>query len=62
MVLYKRVGIELMKAKISICLIVVGLLDLREHSQSDVMSAEMRGVFGDVRLSNFPQIKEEESQ
>ena len=62
MVLYKRVGMELKKTKMSFCLIVVGLLDLRAHSQSDVMSAEMGGMFGDVRLSNFPQIKEEESQ
>ena len=37
-------------------LIVVGLLDLRTRGQSDVMSAETRGV------SHFLQWGEEESQ
>ena len=43
-------------------LIVVGLSDLHICGQSDVMSAERRGVFGDLRLSHFLQSGEEESQ
>ena len=41
---------------------MVGLLDLRARGQSDVTSAERRGVFGDLRLSRFLQSGEEESQ
>ena len=49
------------KWKNVLCLIVVGLLDLRTRSQSDVMSVERRGMFGDLPLSRFLQ-SEEESQ
>ena len=45
-----------------LCLIVVGLLDLHTRGQSDVTSAERRGVFVDLRLSRFLQSGEEESQ
>ena len=45
-----------------LCLIVVGLLDLRVCGQSDVMGAERRGVFGDLQVSRFLQSGEEESQ
>ena len=41
---------------------MVGLLDFHAYSQSDVTSAERRGVFGDLRLSRFFQSREEESQ
>ena len=41
---------------------MVGLLDLRVLDQSDVTSAEMRGVIGDLRPSRFLQSEEEESQ
>ena len=41
---------------------MLGLLDLRARGQSDVTSAERRGVFGDLRLSRFLQSGEEESQ
>ena len=41
---------------------MVGLLDLRARGQSDVTSAERRGMFGDLRLSYFFQSGEEESQ
>ena len=47
---------ELKKVKNVLCLIVVGLLDLR------VMSAERRGMFGELRLSRCLQSGEEESQ
>ena len=43
-----------------LCLIVVGLLDLRAFGQSDVTSAERRGVFDDLWLSRFLQSGEEE--
>ena len=38
------------------------MLDLHAHSLSDVMSAERRGVFGDLWLSRFLQSGEDESQ
>ena len=41
---------------------MVGLLDLRVRSQSDVMGAERRGVFGDLLVSRFLQSGEEKSQ
>ena len=41
---------------------MVGLLDLLVRGQSDVTSAEMKRVFGDLRLSRFLQSGEEESQ
>ena len=41
---------------------MVGLLDLRACGQSDITSAEKRGVFGDLWLSCFFQSGEEESQ
>ena len=41
---------------------MVGLLDLRTRGQSDVTSAERRGVFGDLRLSRFLQSGKEKSQ
>ena len=41
---------------------MVGLLDLRVRSQSDVMGAERRGVFGDLRDSRFLQSGKEEGQ
>ena len=41
---------------------MVGFLDLHARGQSDVTSAERRGVFGDLRLSRFLQSGEEESQ
>ena len=41
---------------------MVGLLELCARGQSDVMSAERRGVFGDLRISHFLQSGEEESQ
>ena len=41
---------------------MVGLWDLRARGQSDVMSAERRGVFGDLRVSRFLQSGEGESQ
>ena len=39
---------ELKSRKNVLCLTVVGLLDLRAHGQSDVMSAERRRVFGGI--------------
>ena len=57
--MYKRVDMELKKVKNVLCLIVVGLLDLRAHGQSDVSSAERRGVFGDLQVSRFLQGEEE---
>ena len=51
--LYKCVDMELKKVKNVLCLIVLGLLDLRACDQSDVTSAKRRGVFGDLRLSLF---------
>ena len=41
---------------------MVGLLDARACSQSDVASVEKRGVFGDLQLSCFLQSREEKSQ
>ena len=41
---------------------MVGLLDLRARGQSDVLSAERGGAFGDLRLSRFLQSGEEECQ
>ena len=41
---------------------MVGLLDLRARSPSDVTSAERRGVFSDLCLSRSLQSGEEESQ
>ena len=41
---------------------MVGLLDLYACGQSDVMSAERRGVFGDLQLSRCLQSGEEENQ
>ena len=38
------------------------MLDLYACGQSDVMSAERRGVFGDLWVSRFLQNREEESQ
>ena len=49
--LYKRVDMELKKVENVLCLIVVGLFDLRTRGPSDVTSAERRGVFSDLRLS-----------
>ena len=46
---------ELKSRKNVLCLIVVGLLDLCVHSQSDVMGAERRGVFSDLQVSRFLQ-------
>ena len=43
------------KLKNILCLIMVGLLDLRVRRQSDVMGAEMRGVFNDLRVNRFLQ-------
>ena len=43
-------------------LVAVRLLDLRVRSQSDVTSAERRGVFGDLRVSRSLQSGEEEGQ
>ena len=40
---------------------MVGLLELRARCQSDVKSAERRGVFGDLRVSRFLHCGEEES-
>ena len=58
-----RVDMELKKVKKNVlCLIVIGLLDLRARGKSDVTSAERGGVFGDLRLSRFLQSGEEESQ
>ena len=53
---------ELKNRKNVLCLIVVGLLDLRARGQSDVTSAERREVFSDLRLSCFLQSGEEERQ
>ena len=53
---------ELKSRKNVLCLIVVGLLDLRVRGQSDVTGAERRGVFGDLRVSHFLQSGEEEGQ
>ena len=41
---------------------MIGVFDLCVHGQSDVTSAERRGVFGDLQLSRFLQSGEEESQ
>ena len=55
---------ELKKVKNVLCLIVVGLLDLRARGQSYVMSAERErvGMFGELQLSRCLQSEEEESQ
>ena len=53
---------ELKSRKNMLSLLVVGLLDLRACGQSDVTSAERRGVFGDLRVRRFFQSGEEESQ
>ena len=53
---------ELKNRKNILCLIVVGLLDLRVCSQSDVKGVERRGEFGDLRVSRFLQSGEEEDQ
>ena len=53
---------ELKSKKNLLCLVVVGLLDLPARGQSDVTSAERRGVFSDLRPSHFLQSGEEESQ
>ena len=57
---------ELKSRKNVLCLIVVELLiellDVRARSQSDVTSAERRGVFDDLRVSRFLQSGEKESQ
>ena len=53
---------ELKVEKNVLCLIVVGLLDLRVRGQSDDIGAERRGVFGDLRISRLLQSGEEESQ
>ena len=51
------------KWKNVLCLVVVGLLDLRARGQSDVMRVERRrGTFGDLQLSRFLQNGQEESQ
>ena len=47
---------ELKSRKNVLCLIVEGLLDLQTCGQSDVTSAERRGVFGDLRLSCFNSV------
>ena len=43
-----------------LCLIVLGLLDLRVCGQLDVTGEEMNGVFSDLRVSRFLQSGEEE--
>ena len=53
---------ELKSRKNLLCLIVVGLLDLRVCGQLDVTGTEMRGVFGDLQVSHFLQSEEEEGQ
>ena len=45
-----------------LCLVVVGLLDLHSHGQSDVTSVERREVVDDLQLSCFLQSGEEDSQ
>ena len=52
---------ELKSRKNVLCLMVVGLLDLCVCGQLDVTGAEMRGVFGDLRVRRFLQSGEEES-
>ena len=53
---------ELKSRKNVLYLIVVGLLNLCVCGQLDDMCAEMRGVFGDLRVSRFHQSGEKESQ
>ena len=53
---------ELKSRKNVLCLIVVGLLDLRVRGQSDITGAERRGVFGDLRLNRFLHSEEKEGQ
>ena len=53
---------ELKSRKNVLYLIAVGLLDLRACSQSDITSAERRGVFGNLRVSHFLQSGEEEGE
>ena len=53
---------ELKSRKSVLCLIVVWLLGLRVCGQLDVTGVEMRGVFGDLRVSHFLQSGEEEGQ
>ena len=55
-------GYGIKKWKHVLCSVVVGLLDICARGQSDVTSVERRGMFGDLRLSNFLQSGEEESQ
>ncbi len=53
---------ELKSRKNVLCLIVVGLLDLRVRGQSDVTGADKRGLFDGLQVSRFLQSGEEESQ
>ena len=57
-----RVDMELKSGKNILCLVVVGLLELRTPGKTDVTGAERREVFGDLRLSHFLQSGEKESQ
>ena len=53
---------EIKSRKIVLCLIEVGLLDLRVRGQSVVTGAERRWGFVDFRVSRFLQSGEEKSQ